>query len=244
MATQTSVNNEFKNNVTVSESTAGTSAALLISNTDNSNTSSHAKVVLSTGGASAGDAFIHLDNGVVDLTIGIDNSDSDSLVISANATPGTSNRARCTPDGEWTYPLQSGFFAYVDNTQSNVTGSAGTVYTPTIDLEDFDQNSDYSTATSIFTAPKDGVYFLIGCINLMDESVATMLITDLITSAGNFSFINNRPASSRAGMSNGGVFIELDASDTAYLQCRGFGEASNRLDVGADSSFFCGVKVS
>jgi len=235
MATQTSVNNQFLNNVTVSESTAGTSAALLISNTDNSDTGSDAVLKVETGGASAGDAFMHFDNNVVDFTIGIDNSDDDSLVMSGNATPGTTNVARCTPDGEWTYPLQPGFNAHRTSVASNVTGN-GATYTAILDTEKFDIGSDFNTGTGQFTAPVTGKYMFTWVAWLFDQATMNTQRTILNTSNESYYTYYARDSSANVSSSGGVAIIDMDSGDTAQMDLNATGEGSDRCDYGSATS--------
>jgi hypothetical protein len=55
-------------------------------------TAGHSSLKVQTGGAQSGDPFIHLNNEVRHISIGIDNSDSDKFKISDNATLGTNDR--------------------------------------------------------------------------------------------------------------------------------------------------------
>lgn len=245
MAYITCVNNEFRNNVVVSEATAGTTASLMVENEDNSNVASHALAKITTGGSSAGDPFVHFYNNVASTTLAMDNSDSDAFVISLNATPGTTNVARCSLDGEWTYPLQSSFFARLDATVENVTGD-GTVYTPHINTEHYDQNSDFNTGTYTFTAPKDGVYVLIG--NVTVTGTTTMGNVDVIiqtTTIGYYSYIG-RGVTSGDQRSNCAIVVWMDAADTAYLRIATSGEAGKTDDIYQSNdtlmrTYFCGA---
>lgn len=64
-------------------------------NTDNTNTSSHARWQVTSGGSLGGDAYFQASiNGVIDWAFGIDNSDSDAWVLSESSTLGTNNRFR------------------------------------------------------------------------------------------------------------------------------------------------------
>ena len=62
----------------------------IVNNTGNAAAASSLKV--QTGGGSSGDPFIHLNNEIRNISIGIDNSDSDKFKISDNATLGTNDR--------------------------------------------------------------------------------------------------------------------------------------------------------
>lgn len=63
-----------------------------IENTDNTNAASGARLLIKSGGTSAGDPLVRFRVGTTtDWAIGIDNSDSDKFKISASATIGTSD---------------------------------------------------------------------------------------------------------------------------------------------------------
>ncbi len=77
---------------TFTTATAGATRTVTVSNTNNSNVASNATLLVSTGGASAGDAkTVYNVTGATDWATGVDNSASDSYVISASAALGTSN---------------------------------------------------------------------------------------------------------------------------------------------------------
>jgi len=216
MPTQTSVNNEFRNNLTVSTATAGTEIKLLVENSDNSNAASHAALKVVTGGASAGDAFLHFSNSVVDKVFAIDNSDSDALVISASATPGTTNHAKCTTAGEWTYPLQPAFCAKCSDWQLNVTGD-GTQYTVQFNSELFDNNSDFNTGTYTFTAPVAGKYLFGANIHYLYGAAANYRECFLKTSSGDFHSLRSTAAGAGGqGSVTNSVITSLDSGDTVY----------------------------
>lgn len=90
----------FTNSTTTFQiSTAGTAALVFVNNSDNSNTDSHAELLLETGGASGGDSFIRLYNNVANWSIGMDNSDSDALCITNASTLDGSNLLRIVAAG-------------------------------------------------------------------------------------------------------------------------------------------------
>ncbi len=86
----------FGGDVTSSRSSVGGTVLITVSNTDNTAASaSNAKLLLSVGGSTTtGDPFVGFNvSGVTSWVCGIDNSGSgDPFVLSASATPGTSNR--------------------------------------------------------------------------------------------------------------------------------------------------------
>lgn len=86
---------------TVSKSFIGSTLLLDVSNSDNTNGASNARFDAIVGGASGGDPYLHfLVTGVTDWSIGIDNSDSDKLKISKNATLGTNDYLTITTAGD------------------------------------------------------------------------------------------------------------------------------------------------
>ena len=93
-----------------------------VTNTDNTSGSSRAGFEAAVGGASSGDPYVNfLVSGAGVFTMGIDNSDSDNFVISANAALGTSNAMVLTSAGAAT------FASTVTSTAGNfVAGTAGT----------------------------------------------------------------------------------------------------------------------
>lgn len=81
--------------------TAGTNAEIGVTHSDNTNGASNARVKVSVGGASGGDAVYRMQvTGVTDWTMGIDNSVSgDPWVLAASNTLGTSNVLSITTAG-------------------------------------------------------------------------------------------------------------------------------------------------
>jgi len=77
----------------IADDTAGSNADLFVFQDDNTNTASHARVALRTGGTSGGDPFYYMQvlSGQV-ISMGIDNSDGDKFKISDSGTLGTNDR--------------------------------------------------------------------------------------------------------------------------------------------------------
>lgn len=75
----------------VTRAEIGSGVVATVSNTDNTNASSNAVIDVITGGASGGDPFFHLNNGVIEYSFGIDNSDSDILKLTDGASPSAGN---------------------------------------------------------------------------------------------------------------------------------------------------------
>lgn len=83
----------------ISKSSAGATITMAIENTEAANGASHARLYVITGGASGGDPYINLYNGVANYSIGMDNSDSDALCITAASTLNGTNLFRMTTAG-------------------------------------------------------------------------------------------------------------------------------------------------
>lgn len=207
----TSLSNDF----TYTSATAGVTRALTVSNTDNTNSASIAKVVASTGGASAGDAFYQATTTATTWSWGCDNSDSDAYVLSQNAALGTTNVMRVATTGEVTFPLQSAFLAYNSSTRSDATGD-GTLVSPVVfDSEVFDQNSDFASNT--FTAPVTGKYHLSATV-LIQQATAAMPITgQIITSNRTYTLYNSSVAVVGNNTIIMSVLADMDANDTATV---------------------------
>lgn len=150
-------------NYTFTQSVAGTAELLTLSQTDNTNTSSHAGVMLQSGGTSGGDSYVRVAQGTARCySFGINHSDSTLKInTGANATnlPSTgTNIWTMTSAGSNTKPKQPAANAYVHTPITNATGD-GTAYGPVIfDVAGFDQQSNYGTGTGLFTCPVAGIY--------------------------------------------------------------------------------------
>lgn len=75
---------------TFSTDTAGSTRNVTVENTDDTNTASHASLTVQSGGTSGGDPFVRFNvPSGQDYSLGIDNSDSDTLKLTDNADPST-----------------------------------------------------------------------------------------------------------------------------------------------------------
>lgn len=97
----------------VSKSSAGANVTIAIENTESANAASHARLYVVTGGASGGDPFITVYNGVQNYSIGLDNSDSDALCITGAATLNGTNLLKLTAAGSLSLPTAGATFALV-----------------------------------------------------------------------------------------------------------------------------------
>lgn len=198
---------------------------ITVTNSDNSSATSNAQVIAIVGGASAGDpASIYNVNGVTTWSTGIDNSDSDALVIAASATLGTSNTWRMSTTGIRNLPLQPAFSAYNSVARTNVTGD-GTIYTVIFDTSFFDQNSNYNATTGVFTAPVTGIYFFSANIGFSNLDVGdTEGVISINTSTASYSGALGNYGAMREGLTGSNTFegsvtalSRLSAGDTVHV---------------------------
>lgn len=172
-----SMGTSLLNDYTFTSATAETSRSVTVSNTDNTNTSSSAVFIASTGGTSAGDPYSRYAVGTTrSYASGIDTSDSQKYKINTDASGTTTpssgtNIYTMTSGGNRTLPLNSCVSADLNSTVANATGD-GTVVGPVIfDVDTgnfFDQNSNYNTTTGLFTVPVTGRYLISAAVTLQD----------------------------------------------------------------------------
>lgn len=240
------VNNEFLNNVTNSTSVAGSTCSTTIQNPDNTNSSSHALLSISTGGSSGGDPYIQFTNNVANWSIGIDNSVSDQLTFSASSALGTSNTAYSTSGGIWHYPLQTAFNAHKDADANDVTGN-GATYNPVFNVAKMNIGSNYNTASGVYTAPVTGKYLFTTVSYFSGCTAAYLFRSFIITSNRSYILSNFRHASSNPGSVGGSVIADMDAGDTAYIQLIAIGEGANTDDfIGSEinRNHFAGILIT
>lgn len=100
---------------------------------------------------------------------------------------------------------------------NNVTGD-GTDYTIIPNTEIFDQNSNYSTSTGVFTAPYTGRYAFGTTINPSSLGAATRLFMSIVTSNRTYILIEVDPTNLDVGGAvsfSGSIQGDMDAADTA-----------------------------
>lgn len=131
--------------------------------------------------------------------------------------------------GEITMPLQPAFSAYNTTTRTNKTGN-GSMQTVDMDAEVFDQNGDFNTGTSVFTAPVDGKYMLSARVLVNSLGSATNdAIIFLTTSNRQYSmeYLSGTFNSLSALTLQISQLCDMDAGDTAYVQVTVYGMAGN-----------------
>jgi len=214
---------------TFTTATAGATRTLTVSNTDNSSGASNAELLVSVGGASAGDPVITFAvGGTTNWTMGADNSvtspNADPFVIAASAALGTTNVMSVDITGNVSLPLTPAFLGVLGTTDTAVTGdgTAFTIGTGHAYTEEFDQGSNFNPATGVFTSPTAGIYYFCGMVLL--GSVGALHTSETFTlTHSTFVFFGNyaSPALMRDINNNVsytvGVFVSMAAADTAKL---------------------------
>jgi len=171
---------------------------------------------------------VELQSGAGCLGLNITTS-GDHKFYRGNTLEGTISAA-----GEWTFPLQPAFSAYISTDPTNVTGN-GTAYTLACNTEIFDRNADYNSGTYTFTAPVTGIYLLHSIAQFGNTTAAaTLLQMSVITS--NRIYYTRLDADS-AIIGSGGAMMhcqaiaDMDASDTATFTVQVNGEVSDVVDM-------------
>lgn len=216
------------NHIDIIEEVIADDVTILALNTDNTDPASDTIVNLITGGASAGDPFLHLEvDSVAERSFGIDNSDSDNLKITTGATPSAaSTHWQMTTAGERTMPLQPSFNAFSDTTANNATGDATWFKVPFNDDSGggfFDQNADFNTGTYEFTAPVTGIYYFTATVALSSIGGAHTDGTLVFNIAGaRWAAYLLNPANCVGGGGFldfvGNVIVELTAAQVVYVE--------------------------
>lgn len=208
-------------NITDSNSAAGATLSMTLSNTSNT-ASSNALHQVTVAGTSAGDAFTtYTVSGTTNWSVGVDNSvTGDPFVIAASNALGTTNVMSITTAGEVTKPLQPAFFAYLGSADSNKTGD-GTSFTlgsGNALTESYDRGGDFVT-TGTFTAPVTGIYQLGMNVQVTGlTSSHTLGYIAIITTAVSYVFdVANTWANNYANTNclSGTVNAPMTAGDTA-----------------------------
>lgn len=225
---------------TVGGTNSGGTNTMTIENTSNT-ASSAAELEISVGGTSAGDCWTRYTVGTArSYVTGIDNSDSQKFKItttnSATLTPSSGTEiAVCTSSGEWTYPAQPAFQAYMSADRTNVTG-AGTTYTIAFDSERYDVGGDFNTTTYTFTAPVTGKYNLNCYVRYYGLSAAmTYVELEIVTSNQTYQFSKQHNSVTTDSGITGSVLCDMDSSDTCTVTITISNGAGDTADLTANS---------
>lgn len=158
-----------------------------------------------------------------------------AATVTSLITSGAVTAAVYAAAGEITTPLQPCFLATA-NAQSNVTGD-GTVYQVLYATEIFDQSGAFASST--FTASVTGRYhFEVLVYSDGGAGTSTAFVVNLVASNRTM-LLDTKGASAFAGnncMFGGGVYVDMDAADTATVTLTSSG-GSKSIDIGTASSF-------
>lgn len=161
--------------------------------------------------------------------------------------PTGNNFVRYETTGEQTLPLQCAFFAYLAAGKTNVTGN-GAQYTIPFDSELFDRNSDFNTATGVFVAPVDGIYFVEASVLFADSVNKNSVYCDIYnsTTTSNLQASLDSRTTSTADMHGRTCgLVSLSAGDNVIIRTQVFGSGANDADLSAAIPWthFCGHLV-
>lgn len=148
--------NELNNNFSIRTGSAGNNPVLTVSNTDNtSSATSSARILVSSGGASAGSPYVSVDPAVGSDWVLSSTTSSFFIAVGGNAA------WQIDTSGALNKPDTSAISVQNNTARSNITGGGATYQIP-YDLTNYDQRGNYGPPT--FTAPIDGTYLIvIGC---------------------------------------------------------------------------------
>lgn len=226
------VNGKGTGGVVHSRGLVGGDVTIQSTNSDNTNGASNAFFEAATGGASSGDAGIRFQvSGVTNWSMGLDNSDSDAFVISANNSIGTSNAMRIDHASQDVQFL--GDFALpAGNMTVSGTITADTVSETITDIT-FAQSPLLTTNVNTGGAPTGAT----GDVNLMEVQTGEIL-EQFILGAGQ-TIIAPR-------MTTTGLLTSLDLTNAEGAEYN-WGMRANALHtftVGTSAAFFMELKVS
>ena len=160
------------------------------------------------------------------------------------ATGGTTERMRIDATGAVTMPHQPAFLVKPASNQENIAINADT--TIVFGTEIFDQNADFASNT--FTAPVAGKYQLNISMTLTDVDSATQyvqlfLVTSNRTIPKVYSFQQFSGDVTYWGLQTSAL-VDMDASDTCYIQLNLHVSGTAQMDVQGNYTFFSGYLVA
>jgi len=167
------------------------------------------------------------DSGDDDIGIIYYNHSDNSLTIRNDAT----DHMIFNSIGAVTKPLQPAFNARQSSAQSNLDINGGSAIQIVMATEIFDQNADYNTSNSTFTAPVAGRYQLNFHTYMADvDDDFGYLQLDIVTSNRQYNIIMENSGEDGYDHFSLAVLADMDASDTAIVQIQGNGGA-DQLDL-------------
>ena len=200
--------------------------------------------LVTVGTGQTEDRKILFDGNAQDYHIGLDDS-ADDLVIGLGSTLGTTSHIVIDEAGHVTKPLQPAFMA--NKSASGQTPSANTATTVVFENEVFDNNADYNTSNSTFTAPVTGRYWFHTRIRVDEVGGGTGIYSVRLV-ASNRTIHNTQVDLSDYldGTMNRMTFtctglLDMDASDTCKVQV--YEDSGYEIEDEVEETFFMGYLV-
>ena len=232
----------FGGNISTSGTLTVTGTSTLTGGIANGVTINGTTPTLTIGDAGAEDAKIVFDGNAQDYHIGLDDS-ADTLVIGKGSALGPTTAMSIDANGIITKPVQPAFLAQPASQQANI--GEGSEIDIAFGTERFDQNGDF--ASSVFTAPVTGKYFLSYSLWISNiDSVPSYFETYLTTSNRQYLHtFDPRGLAQDAGSRtiNNALVADMDAGDTAKIQILIQSSGTVQSDV-ENYSFFSGYLVA
>jgi hypothetical protein len=140
-----------------------------------------------------------------------------TFVSTSSVVNTTTQASTYTNIGKFKATQQPCFSAHNSGTISNVTGD-GTTYTVILDTKDFDQGTNYSTSTGLFTAPVAGTYMF--NFNLAVTGLGAGHTSMIIQTTGTSEMLRVNPIAEAVSGNvtySGAILLSLGASATMGL---------------------------
>jgi hypothetical protein len=185
--------------------------------------------------AAGGDISFGGDTFGSDQTIGANDAYAFSLETSGNVA------IKMDADGHVTKPLQSAFLA--GNGADSSSGGTNLITMP-CGTEVYDVNADFNTTTSTFTAPVTGKYLLSANGSTYGMVGSTYNGVNIVTSNRGYSTYttaNDLIPTTHAWTGRVIVVADMDASDTAYVQCGNNDDTAWTMRGTVEKTWFSGA---
>ena len=190
--------------------------------------------------STSGDTGIFLNANANHWILKADNySSTNAFQIKQGDTSSSTAFMTIDANGHVTKPLQTAFLAEPSSNQSDLAINTANLQI-NFGNEVFDQNGDYDTSNSTFTAPVTGKYQLnVGIYFLNVNANYVYLYLQIKTSNRNYrTEIQPQVFDSDGGFSMSvSQICDMDASDTATVTCQLPNTGSNQTDVHTYSQF-------
>ena len=195
------------------------------------------------GSGVAEDKKIVFDGNAQDFHVGLDDS-TDSLTIGLGSTLGTTSHMVIDANGHITKPSQPSF--YVDKTDSQQSVGVNSDTTITYTTERYDVGSNFASST--FTAPVTGKYYLIAGILLgnppTDAAYCECAIVTSNRRIGHLTDYDGLDQESVYWCVNMSCVVDMDANDTAAVRVYQAGGVDNTFVFhNSASSYFTGILI-